>query len=205
MIGVKMTRIISTEALKIRTLNIAKAKKTITAHFSKKIEALKAEGRRPRYANHEKMKTQMLQVIELVIATQIEEGFRLDLSDKTIALALSVSARRAKQLRLELKAAGVVWFPEWSRQKKVGDYPYWMIVKNFIKFPKFEKKVPKPKTSKKYNQRWCGIYDQAKKDVIADLELYSMVVTVKQFMVMVYQTVNYYIDQLGLTKEGLLR
>lgn len=200
-----MTRIFSTEASKTRTLKMANIAKTIAAHFSKKIEAIELEGRKPRYANHQRMMTEMLQVVKFVIAQQIEEGFRLDLSDKTISLAIGVSDRRAKQLRLELKAAGIVWFPEWSRQRKLGDCPYWMIVKNLIKFPILEKRVTKPKTSQKYNQRWCKIYDQAKKDVFADLDLYDMRVTVKQFMVMVYQTVNLYIAQLGLTKEGLLR
>jgi hypothetical protein len=160
--------------------------------------------RRVRTLDHDRLKSEMLQVVNLVIAPQLADSWRLDLSDKRIKLALGISDRRAKQVRLELKAAGIIWFPEWSRPRKEGHYPYWMIYKKFVKVAKPEKKKFTPKTSKKYNQSWCLMYDQAKKEVFADLDLYSMRVTVKQFMIMVYRTIDSYISRLGLLKESFL-
>lgn len=199
-----MSRIIGDRVASAVTLDLEKIEKVISEHFATKANAARAESRRVRTLNHNRLKAEMLQVVNLVIAPQIEKGYRLDLCDKIITSTLNVSDRRAKQIRLELKDAGITWFPEWSRPRKEGDYPYWMVVKDFIIIPRPEKKKFKPKTSKKYNQSWCRMYDQAKKDVFADLELYSMYVTVKQFMMMVYQTIDSYISRLGLTKQSFL-
>jgi hypothetical protein len=178
--------------------------KALNKHFAIRLFAAKAAGRRSRLADLNKLKDQMKQFLSLVIAPQIQKDFRLDLNDEMISRELGVSERRAKQIRLELKAAGIIDFPEWSRPKKKGDYPYWMVVRSFIQFPIKKRRTFVPKTSKKYNQIWCRIYDQAKKVVFADLELYSMRVTVQQFMVMVYQTINKHIARMGLTKESFL-
>lgn len=200
-----MSRIIDLLESERRSLKLGNAKATISKHFAAKIAKAKTRGKRSRIANIRKMQFEMSQVLELVVAPQISKDFRLDLSDTKISETLNVSERRSKQLRLELKAARVAWFPEWSRPKKKGDYPYWMLFKEFINFPSKTKRSFTPKTSKKYNQRWCRLYDLAKKEVFAELESLDARVTVKQFMMMVYHTVNSYIKQLGLTEAQILR
>lgn len=183
---------------------MAAAKKAINHYFAKNLADSKAAGRRSRLKDHNKLKYEMYQFLLLIVLPQFGDNPRLDLNDELVSKELDVSERRAKQIRLKLKEAGIVEFPEWSRPKKKGDYPYWMIVRRFIQLPIRMKRTFTPKTSKKYNQTWCRLYDQAKKVVFADLELYSMRVTVQQFMVMVYQTLNKHISYMGLTKESFL-
>lgn len=187
----------------LNSLDLESIELAIMEHFARKNEKAVSEGRRVRKADQEKMITGMMGIVSNVIAPQIEEAFRLDLSDRLIGEELGFAPRRSKQLRLELKDAGVVWFPEWSRQKKAGDYPYWMLTYSFIIFRNVEKKAKTAKTSKTYNQRYCDLYEAACKAAYAELVEYQAVVTIRQFMANVYRILNDHLDANGITKESL--
>lgn len=90
-------------------------------------------------------------VVVRVIASQVDgKNYHLDLSDTRLLDETGLSSRRLKTIRLDvLKKAGVIWFPESSRPKKLGDYPNWMFRKVFLVFKKFVRVIkntfgPKP-------------------------------------------------------------
>lgn len=196
--------IINTHEAKFNSLQLEEIELRINSHFTLRNAEMILEGKTPRIAPQEKLKLEMITFIEEIILPQLETGFRLDLSDKLVNETLNIPARRVKQIRLELKAAGIIWFPKWSKPKKLGDYPYWMVQKEFINFVEFAEKVSNPRTSK-YNNHYCMLLDQAKKECYDDLVEYENYVTVQQYMVMVYTNLNMKLAKLGLTKTDLLK
>jgi hypothetical protein len=189
------------------TLNSVKLElieQTIDEHFARRLEADLAAGIVPRRADREKMKTQMLDFVIHVIAPQMTDGFRLFLDADRIEEA-GFSARRGKQLYLELKAAGVIFFPEWSRQKGPGQVPFWMLVTTFIDFQNVERKAKTPKTSKTYNQKYCDLYEEACKMAYAALVEYRAQVTIQTFMCNVYSELNGLLRTLGIDKADLVK
>jgi hypothetical protein len=187
------------------SLDIEAIEYAIQEHFARKNAISAAQGIKPRLGQQEKMITEMMDTVRNVIAPQIEEQFRLDLSDSTITREVSIPARRAQKIRLELKAAGIIWFPKWSRPKKKGDYPYWMAVMTFIVFTDLVKKTRMPKTSKTYNQQYCDLYDQAVIDLFSDQDLKDACWTIREFMVGLNKILNGKIEALGLTKADLVK
>lgn len=195
------SRIISSPSA-VTVLRRAQVETAITAHFQKKNDALILAGGKPRLATQFKKIEEMLSIVFGIIDVQLEDGFRLNLNDKIISEYVGVSESRAHQLRMELKAAGVIWFPEWSRPKKAGDYPYWMVVETFLNFDKIEKKTPK---NRKYVQKYYDLRKDACKEVYAELVDFDVCVTMATFMQAAYAKLAQKLEDLGLTRAALLR
>jgi hypothetical protein len=188
---------------KMRTIDMAATKKAITAHFAAKNNAAIAVGIKPRRALTEKLQAEMLQAVELIIVPQIAEHLNLDLSSKIFADTLGTPARRAKQLREELQAAGILICPRRSTQK--GEYPLWLAVSAYIIYPTYEKKAWKPTTSKKYNALYCQIRDAARREVAANVATQEIGYTGVEYGKMINDELNSIIASLGLTKGDLVK
>jgi hypothetical protein len=185
------------------SVHIGAVETAINSHFDTKNELKIAAGGRPRLADQAKMKMQMMLIVTQVITPRIAESFRLHLDDLAVTEELNISARRAKQLRLELQDAGIVWFPEWSRPKRPGHRPYWMLVQSFIKWPEVEMKAKTAKTSKTYNQTYCVMFEAACKKAYAQLVRDDRYIMIREFMPMVYGILNADLATAGITKESL--
>jgi hypothetical protein len=190
---------------KFATIKMAAIEKRITAHFNSKNALALEAGIKTRPATQAKMKDQMIEVIQLIIAPQITEHYNLNLSDKELFDVLGIKASRADQLREELRAAGIIVMKR--RSKKLGEYPLYLVEKAFINYPSFEKKEPAgPYTSKTYNQAYCDLYDQAKAKLITELrETGSGFDDGKSFKIAVYAILNENIARMNLTKVDFLK
>lgn len=195
------SRIISSPSAVIG-LRRAQVERAITTHFQNKNDATLLAGGRLRLASQAKMTEQLLSIVFGIIDVQLEHGFRLNLNDEIISEYVGVSERRAQTLRLELKEIGIVWFPEWSRPKKKGDYPYWMVAVDFLNFEKKEKKTPK---NRKYVQKYYDLRKAACKAVYADLVELDCYITMAAFMQDAYKRLDEKLEYLGLSKADLLR
>jgi hypothetical protein len=188
------------------TLKLNNVEERIEQYFTTKNELTIAEGKKPRPALTNKLKAEMLDIVRYIIAPQLTEGFKLDVSNDTIATTLGVTARRARYLRQELNDAGVIYFPENTRPKAPGHVPIYLVVKEFIQYPETVKHAPAgPKTSKTYNQDWCDIWDNAKADLIAELKASGSRLTPIEFRMVIQSNVNFYIHTLGLEKVDFLK
>jgi hypothetical protein len=189
-------------------IKIEKVLAKISEHFESKNAASIAAGIKPRPGTQRRMKEEMMAIVELVIAPQLARSFRLDLSDDFISARLEMSERRAKYLRSEMKDAGLIFFPEYSKPKKAGDYPIWMLEKEFIVFVDLDEagiKVKKSERFKKYKPLYFRLYTAACKDVYQELEEYDICIDIRTFMNDVYKRLNAELEFRGLTKEMLLK
>lgn len=108
----------------------------------------------------------LLRFLRKVVAPQLDAGMTvLDLSDNARNAELcgqGWSARQAKSYKDELSAAGILFVPEWSRQKKKGDYPVWFINHDYT-IAEFEHKTRKRRSvAELYDKRFQTIYEEAK-------------------------------------------
>lgn len=205
---IMVSRIYVPKKAMFENVKMKEIKEQIGLYFDDKIAGLIAEGKTPRLALQKKLEQEMIDLVEYVIIPQLENSFRLDLNDKLLAEKLGISERRAKTVRLELKAAEITWFPEWSRPKKKGQYPWWMLQKHFIIFKNLNEDVEQPKKAPK-KQKYQPLYYQylaeAKAETYASLEEWDMIVSVKEYMIMVYETLNQNLERDKLRKEMLLK
>lgn len=204
---IMVSRIYVPRKAEFENIKIEAIKEKIDEYFESKNAMMIAEGRKPRLKLQEKLREEMLDVVE-VINKQLEDSFRLDLNDKLLSEAIGVSERRAKQVRLELKAADITWFPEWSKQKKKGQYPWWMLKKEFITFKSLKDegiKVKKKVKNRKYKPLYYKYYSEATAEAYAELEEWDMIVDIQEYMSMVYSILNKNLKKDGLTKEMLLK
>ena len=203
-----VSRIYSPKKAKFENIDVKAIREKIAEHFENKNIKMIEQGKKPRLGLQEKLKNEMMSVVELVIAEQLEHSFRLDLSDKLLAEKIDVSERRAKVVRLELKAAGITWFPEWSRPKAKGQYPWWMLQQEYIIFKDLSNegiKVKKKVKNKKYKPLYYKYYSEATAEAYAELEEWDMIVGIAEYMTMVYKILNENLERDGLTKEMLLK
>jgi hypothetical protein len=186
------------------TLNFTAIKKAITTHFAAKNDAAIAAGIKPRRALTEKLQAEMIEAVQLVIAPQIADHLWLNLSDKEFADVLGTRPRRAKQIREELQAVGIIFVA--VKQKKKGDYPLWLVQKGFLKFPNVEKKAWAPTTSNKYNSTYCALRDIARKDCAALVaEHYEEGLTGTEYGMLLNTVFGWVLADHNLTKEDLLK
>lgn len=204
---IMVSRIYVPRKAEFENIKMEAIKEKINEYFENKNAMMIADGKKPRLGLQEKLRKEMFEVVE-VINKQLEDSFRLDLSDKLLSEAIGVSQRRAKQVRLELKAAGITWFPEWSRPKAKGQYPWWMLQQEFIAFKSFSSediKIKKKIKNRKYKPQYYIYYSEAKVEAYQELEEWDMVVSIQEYMRMVYQILNRKLERNGLTKEMLLK
>lgn len=201
-----MGRIYSNVKPKFKNVKKELVKEKINEYFDEKNKELESKGKKPRLAVQEKLKREMTEFVFEIINEQLEYSFTLDLNDRLVADKINVSERRAKQIRLELKNAGLIWFPEWSRPKAKGHYPKWMLAKEFIEFEKFdkEKQVSKAK-NKKYKSLYYSYYEDAKKEAYNELIDRDLYVDIRSFMVRVHELVSENLALDNLDKEMLLK
>lgn len=205
---IMVSRIYVPRKAMFENVNMRAIKERVNEYFENKNAIMIAEGRKPRLGLQEKLRKEMIEVVEFVIIPQLENSFRLDLNDKLLAEKLGISERRAKTVRLELKAAGITWFPKWSKPKKKGDYPWWMLQKNYIIFKTLKDegvKIKKKVKNRKYKPLYYKYYSEATAEAYRELEEWDMIVSIQEYMARVYQILNNKLEQNGLTKEMLLK
>lgn len=203
-----VSRIYVPKKAKFENLKIKEIKNQINKYFEDKNTKMISDGKKPRLSVQEKLKNEMFDFVEFVINEQLEESFRLDLNDRLVSEKIGVSERRAKQVRLELKAAEIIWFPEWSRPKKKGQYPFWMVEKDFIVFKDLRDegiKVKKKVKNRKYKPLYYKYYSEATAEAYEELEEWDMIVGIQEYMTMVYRILNNNLKRDGLSKEMLLK
>lgn len=191
----------------MRTLHITAIKKAITAHFATKNAESIAAGIKPRLALTEKLQNEMIQAVEYIIAPQIIEHLNLNLNDEAFA-ELEITPRRGKQIREELREAGIIFMVKETRPKKKGDYPLYLVREGFIKFPKIEKAEKKqwvPSTSNKYNSTYCKIKDTARKNVAAFVATQDRNYSGNEFSIMVNIEINMILASMGIEKVDLVK
>lgn len=205
---IMVSRIYVPRKAEFENIKMKAIKEKINEYFENKNAMMIAEGRKPRLGLQEKLRKEMIDVVELVISKQLENSFRLDLNDKLLAEEIGVSERRAKTVRLELKAAEIIWFPEWSRPKAKGQYPWWMLQKDYIIFKILKDegvKIKKKVKNRKYKPLYYKYYSEATAEAYQELEEWDMIVSIQEYMTMVYQILNKKLERNGLTKEMLLK
>ena len=142
----------------------------------------------------------------------------LDISDnEALAEILDCTPREAKRAKESLSKLGVIYVPEYGRQKKEGDYPIWhfnfkYLVKKVATFA--EKK--RASLLNKYNQAFKGIYNknvQKLVNEIKDLNEYDRLeygdtrkiqLSPAKFMVTLNMMIRDELDSLGTTRADYL-
>ena len=175
----------------------------IDVFYHRRDEAAYKEGKTPRAGSRRlKMRDEMVRAVSELIAPQLEEGFHLDLNDAAMADTLGISERRARQLRLDLKEAGLIFFPEWSRPKKKGDYPYWMLDSKYMVFQESPRRMS-VRDESRYLPLYWEIYDKVKREFNQDLEEADSTIYIDQYMMVVHTRVNQELASRGLTRDDV--
>lgn len=199
-----MSRIHSKVKPKFRNIKKDLVKQRIEEYFVNKNKEMESIGKKPRLSYQEKMKKEMIEFVFELINEQLEFSYVLNLNDKLVSEKINVSERRAKQIRLELRKANVIWFPEWSRPKAMGHYPKWMLVKEFIEFEEFEVKKTKVVKNRKYKPLYYVYYNEAKKEAYDELIEYDLHTSIEFYMQRVYKLLNENLSLNDLNKDMLL-
>lgn len=188
-----------------KNLNFDKIYSKVEEFFKKGNEELEAQGKKPRLGAQNKMKEELKSFITEVIAPQYDHVTRLDLNDKLIAEKVKVSERRAKQLRLKLKEIGVIFFYEETKQKKPGDYPVWLVRKEFINFENQENEVKAKKKCTKYKALFYKIEAEVVKDLFKYMRDNKRAMSIAQYSAYKNSNVTQRLAHLGLTRSDLLK
>jgi hypothetical protein len=121
---------------------------------------------------------------------------------------VGLKARRAQDVRLKLKAAGILWFPKSSKPKKKGDYPTWMVEIEFLDFINEVKKKRVIKNSK-YTAEYHTILKEVRgfyyHELKEELEEGDKLPTTEDFIRTSYRILDAHLATLGLTKDDLLK
>ena len=107
--------------------------------------------------------------IKKIVAPQWADDYCLNLSnDDVSSKVLGCSPRQARRARHELSKAGVLYVPDWARQKKMGDYPIWFLNFEFVKNKKVEEveKVEEVAPKKVRKSKYVDFYQVVKKDAV---------------------------------------
>lgn len=171
---------------------------------------LSSSERKVRATTSDRLLKDMIEFVMKVIEPQLKKGFRLDLSDELVQKKIGVTRSRSKVLRLKLKDAGVIWFPEWSRPKKPGHYPLWLVAKDFLVYQtspekRKTKKEREEEMNSRYHPEYFKIYSEVCSEVYRDLEEDDRFVTLKEYMIEVNIRLNLKLKTMGLTRDMLKR
>lgn len=190
-----MLQIINENAPKVK-LNRVLVKNTIENHYASKRKT----------PDSQRFKSLLIAAMFLAVDPQLKSGtsFKLDLSDNFLSKRLDVTTNQATRIRAELKSAGLIFFPEWSRPKKEGDYPCWLVKHEYMTFMETEK-VKRAVVNRKYQPLYYVVKDDAQREVYSMLSEYDAVITMKVFMQLVYKTLDEKLAELGIEKAQLLR
>lgn len=111
--------------------------------------------------------------LKKIVAPQFANTYKLNLSnDGPIAEVLKCTKRQVKSVRERLSTIGVLFVPEWARQRKLGDYPIWMLNFKFTKF--IDSDVENKSLNSKYNAQYHSLLKQATINVFKAYEsMYS--------------------------------
>ncbi|WP_026460441.1 hypothetical protein [Schaalia suimastitidis] len=152
-----------------------------------------------------------IKLLKKVVKPQWEKSFNLNLSnDAETAKMLGCTARQARRAREALSAVGVLFVPDWARQKKKGDYPVWMLSFDFVTGS--EQPAPTTSASKRnransrYNGTYWRIYDEAKqhaRDIYDEMGVETVSVT--EFMKNVWWSFSEMLSERGLTRADLMK
>lgn len=109
--------------------------------------------------------SRLINFLKKVVLVQLNEGrVILDLSDDAANGAkLGLSPSQAKRDKGNLSKLGILYVPEYGRQKKMGDYPIWLInydytVKEYIESDGKKQRRP---VSDFYNKKFIQIHEEA--------------------------------------------
>lgn len=140
-----------------------------------------------------------------VIEPQLQQlKFRLDLSDTTVSQALDISIHQAKRIRLLAKEMGLIFFPEWSRPKKKGHYPLWLMRFDYFTIP-WDKRTKREIKNPMYVPFFYELRSEAYALVAEELRQDGVQVPTKTFMKASYEKLDELLLREGLTKEELLK
>lgn len=193
---------------KTATLKLAQVKEAINTYFEKRNAELIARGGKPRLGPQEVLKDDMILVMQLVVIPQLSENLRLNLRDELIVELVGLTTRRAQDVRLKLKEAGILWFPKSSRPKKKGDYPTWLVEIEFLDFIN-EVKKKRVVVNSKYNATYHKLLKEVRGDFYRTLnemlEPGDKRPTTEEFIQISYRLLDEELNRLGLSKEDLLK
>lgn len=182
----------------------SRVNKAIKEYFDNKNANSASKGKRAKIACQKVLMHEMKQVVFEVIEPQLANGYRLDLNDTLISETLGVVKRRGAQLRALLKEAGIIFFPPWSKTWKKGQYPLWMLRKEFINYYKEKPKAKRVVKNPKYNPQYYTLFKAACKEVYRDLVEADAYITIREYMMTAYMTLNNNLARMGIPKESLL-
>lgn len=204
----KCQRIKKMKTRKTAALKLSQVEEKINEYFEKRNAELIAKGGKPRLGPQAVLKDDMLLVMQLVVMPQLGQNLRLDLRDSLIVELVGLTTRRAQDVRLKLKEAGVLWFPKWSKPKKKGDYPTWMVEIEFLEFVNEVKKKRVIKNSKytaEYNKMVKEVRGAFYRTLKEELEEGDKLPTTEDFIKTSYRILDAKLATLGLTKADFLK
>lgn len=202
-----MSRIIDHRPALFGSVDLDSIIEKIDKYYEDYNKKLEAEGRFPRLSSQGKMKFELIEFVEKVIVPCLITGrWNLDLSDSNVCERMNVSERRAKQLRLKLKEMDIIFFPPNTKQKKVGDYPLWMLRKDFINFKKREyKKSERDLERSKYIPLFWEYYNLACQEVYVELEERDWCLSIQSFIVEVWAKLDEILVRENTSRDQLLK